>query len=51
MQVENVVTDKCVLCKTDTNIPVDTHIHKRQYYVEGSGQLCKKCYIITFKRG
>lgn len=36
-------TDLCVLCSADTGIPTDTHIDLRSNYVEGVGQLCRKC--------
>lgn len=36
--------EKCVVCDTETNVPIYQHIDYRQYYIEGGGQLCKKCY-------
>jgi hypothetical protein len=33
----------CILCKEQTNVPIDLHIDFREYYVEGAGQLCKTC--------
>jgi hypothetical protein len=36
--------EKCILCGKETNEEMTTDINFRIYYVEGSGQLCKKCY-------
>jgi hypothetical protein len=36
--------EKCVICKTETEELIHTHIDYRSYYVEGAGQLCKDCY-------
>lgn len=38
------IKEKCVLCSTETPYTFDTHIDYRYGYVEGAGQLCKKCY-------
>jgi hypothetical protein len=37
------VTEKCVLCGKETNVPIDLHIDERKNYVEGAGQLCDEC--------
>jgi len=42
--------EKCVSCGIDTTYTVDQHIDIRQYYVEGVGQLCKKCYDKAYER-
>jgi len=42
-------TEKCIMCSVDTGIAVDTHIDTREYYVEGAGQLCEKCWLETYK--
>ncbi len=36
--------DKCVSCGGGTPYTITTHIDQRKHYVEGSGQLCVKCY-------
>jgi hypothetical protein len=36
--------DKCVSCQKETRYEKHTHINSRQYYIEGSGQLCPNCY-------
>lgn len=36
--------DKCVICDKETVYTKDTHINLRCYYVDGTGQLCRKCY-------
>ena len=43
-------TEKCIMCSVDTGIAVDTHIDTREYYVEGAGQLCEKCWLETYKQ-
>ena len=42
--------DKCVMCWEETPYTKDTHIDQRRYYVEGAGQLCKKCWKKIFKK-
>lgn len=34
----------CVMCKVETNEPVNKNIEFRNYYIECAGQLCKSCY-------
>lgn len=36
--------DECTSCGKETIYPKDLHIDFREYYIEGSGQLCKECY-------
>lgn len=36
--------EKCVICGCPTDEYVTTHIDLRDCYVEGVGQLCKRCY-------
>lgn len=36
--------DKCVVCGSETPYDETTNIMQRYNYVEGSGQLCEKCY-------
>lgn len=35
----------CIMCGKDTGVPFETHIDFRWGYVEGSGQLCRSCYL------
>ena len=35
--------DKCILCGAETPYDEETHIHSRNGYIEGAGQLCKNC--------
>ena len=37
----------CVMCGEQTEVPIDLHIDFRNYYVEGMGQFCSKCYNKT----
>lgn len=43
--------DRCVLCWRLTNVPKNTPISPRKYYVQGQGQLCENCYYELFKQG
>ena len=42
------VFDCCVCCGTETKEETTKNIHKRYYYVEGSGQLCRKCWVEVY---
>lgn len=37
--------DLCIECGEDTGYDKDTHIAERKYYIQGCGQLCRKCYM------
>jgi len=41
--------DKCVSCGKDTIYERDTNIDSRNHYIEGSGQLCQRCYKRIYK--
>ena len=41
---ENKIHETCALCKTLTNVKIDSHVDNRTTYVEGAGQLCVDCY-------
>lgn len=43
--------ERCVLRWHLTNIPQNTPISKRKYYVQRQGQLCENCYYELFKQG
>ena len=36
--------DRCVICYAETPYTKETPIEERQFYVEGCGQVCEKCY-------
>lgn len=36
--------DTCIICGVETPYDYDTHVDMRIGYIEGSGQLCSKCY-------
>lgn len=38
----------CVMCGEDTPYLRTENISKRNFYIEGAGQLCKKCYNETY---
>ena len=42
--VDGVYYDLCVFCKADTGVRTNHSVELRIYHVDGSGQLCKKCY-------
>jgi len=35
----------CIICHCETDIKKSTPVDQRKYYVQGFGQLCKKCYL------
>ena len=37
--------DLCVMGGQDSGVPIETHVDFRWGYVEGSGQLCRSCYL------
>lgn len=43
--------ERCVLCWRETDIPKDTPVSRRKYYLEGQGQLCAKCYYELYGAG
>jgi len=34
----------CILCGNITETAKEKPISEREYYIEGAGQLCRKCY-------
>ncbi len=36
--------EKCVNCGAETPYFINTLVDLRDYYVDGAGQLCKKCF-------
>ncbi len=39
----DIKTDKCILCGSDSGIPLNTPIENRINYISGCGQLCESC--------
>jgi hypothetical protein len=37
--------EKCVLCGKETEYLKGTPVDQRLHYIEGSGQLCARCYV------
>jgi hypothetical protein len=37
-------TEACVLCQTDTGVPMAMAISSRRHYIEGCGQFCAPCH-------
>jgi len=42
--------EKCVVCNKLTNIRKETEIEDRDFYIEGAGQLCKKCFYDLYQK-
>lgn len=40
--------ERCVMCGRFTPYKRSTPISDRKYYIEGAGQLCKRCYEKTY---
>jgi hypothetical protein len=40
----------CVICGSETDIDINTHVDFRIGYVEGCGQLCRDCYTQSDER-
>lgn len=47
----NIHGERCVICGQETGMKKDWPIAMRKYYVEGAGQLCKKCYSEIYSEG
>lgn len=43
------MNEKCVSCGNETDFNTTTDVNYRFYYIEGGGQLCKKCYDRVFE--
>jgi hypothetical protein len=37
--------ERCVICNKLTDVKVSTPVENRPHYVEGIGQLCRKCFL------
>jgi len=44
------ILEKCVCCGTVTAYFKNTSVKNRLYYVNGCGQLCKKCHDELFRK-
>ena len=40
--------EKCVLCWKATDVPKTANIQDRAFFVEGVGQLCRRCWEKTY---
>ena len=43
--------DRCVLCGCETPYDRQTPVKKRNWYVEGAGQLCRDCCCHVYGQG
>jgi hypothetical protein len=50
LEISMLLYEDCVLCGIETEYMIDDNIDERECYVEGSGQLCKKCWKDTYKK-
>lgn len=42
--------DLCVRCGKETQYDINYPVVLRNYYVEGSGQLCEECFTFLYDR-
>ena len=42
--IDGVYYDRCVSCKENSGVRTDHLIELRLFHVDGSGQLCPKCF-------
>jgi hypothetical protein len=49
LKEEFMKTEICIVCGVDTNVPKHLNVDLREHYVEGAGQMCKKCWDETYK--
>lgn len=49
MSSSEVEYDKCISCREETKEPISKHIDYRDFYVEGAGQLCEKCFLEIYE--
>ena len=40
--------EKCLICKSNTDIHISTPISSRKWFVIGMGQMCGSCYMATY---
>ena len=45
LEFEEGEKEHCVLCRQETGYRKSTPIDQREHYVDGSGQLCRMCYL------
>lgn len=45
---KKIIYEKCVSCHEVTDIDINAHVSTRNYYIEGAGQLCPKCYFTIY---
>lgn len=43
--VKKDITEKCILCGSDTGVLVSLPADARKHYIDGVGQLCEDCYL------
>lgn len=48
-QERRIFIEECIYCGCETDVPKSLHIDYRDNYIEGVGQVCRKCYNKIFK--
>ena len=43
--------ERCIICGQVTDMEKDWPVAMRKNYVEGAGQLCRKCYLEIYSDG
>ena len=41
--------EKCIRCGVETEYDVSSPVTVRRWYIEGSGQLCEKCFYELYQ--
>ena len=47
-RAKNKMIEKCIRCNKPTPYSINTPISSRQFYIDGSGQLCEECFATLF---
>ena len=42
--MNNIETEHCVVCNSDTKVEKNTDVEYRMFYLRGVGQLCRYCW-------
>ncbi len=42
--------ERCVVCSQATEYAFDTPVSDREFYIEGVGQLCPRCYYDLYEK-
>lgn len=45
---ENSIYETCIICGEKTEVLMSVPIEEREFYIVGSGQLCRSCYFSAY---